>query len=214
MEAKGNRSEEETMMEDDSDYLTDTNVAARELYPELEQAFDLQDQAQRMEFLSVAQHHGYPTPFIDFTDSPFVAAYFAVRDAKQGSPSRILSENIQVLSLFKSSNKALAYDFVRPLPKHNKRIVVQQGVFVLSMKSDLMRYLATLAGTLKLQVDVPPSSVLRKPLVGGFLLEVPDKNEILKDLDLMGINEYTLFGGLDGAFKYQKWKQLGPSPQP
>jgi hypothetical protein len=62
----------------------------------------------------------------------------------------------------------------------------------------------------KLEVEAHPSSVLKQPLAGGFILEVANKNEILSDLDLMGINEYTLFGGLDGAFKHQKWKHLCP----
>ena len=38
----GNTSEEETMIEPDSEYLIDLYVVAHELYPELEQEFDLE----------------------------------------------------------------------------------------------------------------------------------------------------------------------------
>jgi FRG domain len=208
MDAIGNTSEEETMLEPDSDYLVDLHVVAHELYPELEQEFDLQDPKQRSEFLSIAQHHGFPTPLIDFTDSPFIAAYFAVRDAKDGELCRIFCVNLVALQIAIGGNKATQVNFARPLARHNPRIAVQQGLFILSLKSDLLRHLVHLQDYITRNIYQHPSRALEKPLVGGFLLTVTNRAEILSDLDLMGINEYTLFGGLDGAFRHCKWKHL------
>ena len=208
MDAIGNTKEEETMLEPNSDYMLELNVMAHEIYPELEQEFNLRNRKQRMEFLSIAQHHGFPTPLIDFTDSPFIAAYFAARDAKDGHFCRIFYVDPTAFGIAVGANKAAQVEFVWPLAKHNPRIAVQQGLFILSLKSDLLRHLAGLQNYATRNNYIRTSGAQPKPIVGGFLLKVTNKHDILSDLDLMGINEYTLFGGLDGAFRHHKWKQL------
>ena len=44
--------------------------------------YDLSQSQDQIAFLSLIQHHGYPTPFLDWTSSPYIAAFFAFRNAQ------------------------------------------------------------------------------------------------------------------------------------
>nr|WP_286197030.1 FRG domain-containing protein [Tropicibacter sp. R15_0] len=158
----------------------------------LTHVFDLMKQFELNAFLNLAQHHGYPTPLLDWTFSPYVAAYFAYSrcDEAQSEPVRIFYIDYEEYTRIIPQIHTLAsvtphFSFLEAPSIANDRAIPQQGLLGLSNVADIERFVRN-------HEEKNEKSFL-------FAIDLPasEKTQVLAELGLMGITKATMFPGLD-----------------
>jgi hypothetical protein len=164
--------------------------------------------ADANEWWALGQHFGLATPLVDWTRSPFAAAYFAFEDVGSEQTKhrvvygldRLAVERIgDALGELPVEGRGSVIEFVEPMSDENQRLVSQSGLFTKApIAFPVERWVAW-------AFEGSPAPVLLR-------IMIPDVDRLgcLRALNRMNINHLSLFPDLAGASRSTNLKlELG-----
>ncbi|MPM64025.1 hypothetical protein SDC9_110911 [bioreactor metagenome] len=175
-----------------------------------------------------AQHHGVPTRFLDWSSNPLTALYFSCRDKAttdgvvwllhQRNYSYVFWRNIALASKAKKREEILSEllnqesDVEFPMlytPYYVDSRMSAQGSYFLvwgTRIEPLEKLFENDSYYMKCpKIDDEVRSYgteQQQPILYKFLIHADRKQKLLRELDMVGINEKALFPGLDGIGRY------------
>lgn len=185
----------------------DIQILLKHLTARTNHFFNLKNPDENGAFFNLVQHHGYPTPLLDWTYSPYVAAFFAYRGITNTFAIGDGINDYVRVHVFNhiewKSDFAQIKDLLDPklhfsisefLAIDNERMIPQQALSSITNIDDIETYI---------QIR---ETVKGKTYLEAIDLPVKERRLVCEELQYMGITAGSLFPGLDGSCEELKDK--------
>jgi hypothetical protein len=177
----------------------DIQILHKQLSGRTKHIFNLENPNENGAFYNLLQHHGYPTPLLDWTYSPYVAVFFAYRwitnkDADNADPNKKVRVHVFDQARWKTDwtqlhavlSTAPHFSVEEFMSIENQRMTPQQSASTLTNLDDIETYIKS-------------KETRGKPHLTAIDLPVRERRKVMNELTYMGITAGSLFPGLDGA---------------
>lgn len=179
-------------------YNIDLSRLMRYLEPLLKRHIDPQNPHQYGAALSLAQHHGYPTPLLDWTESPYIAAFFAYmklpKNEEELDKKRVRIYSFDWSAWHQTTEPIMYIDTAMPTITamslsaiDNPRALPQQS-------------LSTFSSVYNMEEFVKNKEKLHKrKYMVAMDLPASERKKVMAELYEMGITAASLFPGIEGT---------------
>ncbi len=140
-------------------------------------------------YMTYLRHFGFPSPLLDWSMSPYVAAYFAFRDTSNTAKSVAIYSISRMFHDDQTSisDEAMIYS-TNKTPTNNKRHELQQSVYTVCLK-EINKQICYAS-----HEDPRLVSEGYGPAIAKYILPASERLIVLKTLQAYNINPYSLFG--------------------
>lgn len=155
-------------------------------------------------YMAYLRHYGFPSPFLDWSSSPYVAAYFAFRHSsrcKNGVAIYVYLESASEIGLRSGSSNEPHIHRFGPYVRTDRRHFLQQSHYTICiLHDDEWRYTSHEGAFSRRD---PNQDVLWK-----FSIPYSERLKVLKLLDTYNINALSLFGAEESLMETMALREI------
>lgn len=161
------------------------------------------------EFMIYLRHHGFPSPLLDWTRSPYVAAFFAFR-----SQERRRNDKVAIYSCVEHFENPGGFDGgeptiygLGPYAVTHKRHYAQQCEYSICQRRIDGRYVYSTHETAVLTGNTAGQGPVTK-----YVLPASERAKVLKVLQHMNITAFSLFGSEESLMETLAYQEIETNP--
>ena len=163
------------------------------------------------EFMIYLRHHGFPSPLLDWTISPYVAAFFAFSEATEPADESKTTEppddKVAIYSFIEYFGQMEAYNInephiaaLGPYAITHPRHFQQQCEYTVCLKGD---------GANRIYCSHEEGNFGESHhILTKYIIPSKERQKVIDKLDLMNINAYSLYGNEESLINLLAYREI------
>lgn len=177
----------------------DIQILHKHLSARTRHVFNLGAPNENGAFFNLVQHHGYPTPLLDWTYSPYVAAFFAYRGITNQSAAKAAETDKVRIYIFDQTQWKDDLPQMQQLLHSGPHLSIGEFMAIENERMIPQQAASTVTNIDDIESYVKFHERAERTYLFAIDLPVSERKTVIQELSYMGITAGALFPGLDGA---------------